>query len=102
MDDETDMIATFYDKYGVELGLSGGYEHLDALLPELPGLTVLDAGCGLGDGSRYMAEGGAQVTGIDVSVEEIATATENMETLRLSGRWIFGNHLTSRMPRSTS
>src|SRR5712692_2327828 len=46
------------------------------LLPDLPGLAVLDLGCGFGWFCRWArGEGAASVTGIDVSEKMLAQAT---------------------------
>lgn len=45
-----------------------------SLLPELTGLSLLEIGCGTGHFSRKFEEKGAQVTGIDLSKQMLATA----------------------------
>src|SRR5438067_3785743 len=50
--------------------------HFLALLGDIAGLTVLDAGCGQGYLSRILARRGAQVTGIDISANLIRIARE--------------------------
>lgn len=42
--------------------------------PRVSGLNVLDAGCGVGYGTAYLAAEAAHVTGIDVSEETVAYA----------------------------
>lgn len=76
MSGEDDDVQSFYDEYGKRLGLTGDYEHLDPVLPDVSGKRVLDAGCGLGNGSQFLASRGASVTGIDISKAEISTARE--------------------------
>lgn len=44
------------------------------LLPDLGGLSVLDAGCGLGHYGKRFLDGGASVVGIDASEEALAAA----------------------------
>ena len=44
--------------------------------PQVTGLTVLDAGCGVGYGTAYLAVEASHVTGIDVSDETIAYAKQ--------------------------
>lgn len=45
-----------------------------SLLPELPGKRVLEAGCGDGTYSAWLADRGAEVLGIDLSQEMIDVA----------------------------
>ncbi|WP_170977406.1 class I SAM-dependent methyltransferase [Halorussus salinisoli] len=47
-----------------------------SLLPDVSGKRVLDAGCGSGYYSAWLAERGAEVVGIDASEEMIAEATD--------------------------
>lgn len=78
----------FFDKYA-ELprskeGLSAANEwpEVKNLLPKLPGLRVLDLGCGYGWHCRYLKENGASsVVGIDLSEKmlEQARAQNNLE-----------------------
>jgi SAM-dependent methyltransferase len=51
---------------------------LQALLPPVAGLRVLDAGCGGGRTSAWLAEQGARVIGIDVSPELLRLARERV------------------------
>jgi SAM-dependent methyltransferase len=51
---------------------------LQALLPPVAGLRVLDAGCGGGRTSAWLAEQGAEVVGIDVSPELLRLARERV------------------------
>jgi 2-polyprenyl-3-methyl-5-hydroxy-6-metoxy-1,4-benzoquinol methylase len=46
------------------------------MTPALGGASVLDVGCGTGRNSRYLAERGAQVLGIDFSAKAIEVACE--------------------------
>lgn len=57
--------------------------HLDvpgttALLPDVAGAHVLDAGCGTGKYSAWLHDHGADVVGIDVSEEMVAHARERL------------------------
>lgn len=74
MPDSSDSVESFYDEHGETLGLTGDYEHLDPILPDVSGKRVLDAGCGLGAGSRDLADRGAEVVGVDISQEHVETA----------------------------
>ena len=49
------------------------------LPPDVAGLRILDAGCGAGPVSRYLAQRGAEVVGVDISDELIARAREAEE-----------------------
>jgi SAM-dependent methyltransferase len=69
-----------YSKMGRSVeGLAGAPEWpaLQALLPAMPGLKVVDLGCGYGWFSRWAQEQGAeQVLGLDVSRKMLARAQE--------------------------
>lgn len=47
-----------------------------SLLPALEGLSVLDAGCGVGHYTARFLEAGADVVGVDVSTDALAVARE--------------------------
>jgi len=52
-------------------------EKLADFIEPRPAMTILDAGCGMGGSSFYLAERyGAQVTGITLSSKQAAMATE--------------------------
>jgi SAM-dependent methyltransferase len=51
---------------------------LRALLPPVAGRRVLDAGCGAGRTSEWLAEQGAEVIGIDASPEMLRRARERV------------------------
>jgi SAM-dependent methyltransferase len=51
---------------------------LQALLPPVAGLRVLDAGCGGGRNSAWLVERGAAVVGIDASEELLAIARDRL------------------------
>jgi SAM-dependent methyltransferase len=57
---------------------------LQALLPPVAGLRVLDAGCGGGRTSAWLAEQGARVVGIDVSPELLRLARERVPSASFS------------------
>jgi len=60
-------------------------EMLEAL-EKCPGARILDAGCGTGSESLFLALKGAHVTGIDVSPGKIKIANARQEHLRDSAR----------------
>jgi Methylase involved in ubiquinone/menaquinone biosynthesis len=74
MQDNSEAIQSFYDKYGEQLRLTSDYEHLEPVLPAIENKRVLDAGCSLGDGSQYLADKGADVVGIDISQAHVNIA----------------------------
>jgi len=49
---------------------------MEQMLPDVSGLRVLDVGCGTGRTSRYLAERGASVVGVDFSARAIEIARE--------------------------
>jgi len=63
---------------------------LFALLPDVRGLRVLDAGCGEGYLCRKLARLGARVTGVDYSEEMLAIAGERTDPA-LGIRYLHGN-----------
>ena len=64
------------ERAGVERDPLGILPRLLALLGDVAGLRVLDAGCGEGYLSRILAGRGARVTGIDISTRLIELARE--------------------------
>lgn len=69
-----------YDgKLGIVSELGRGV--VDWLAPE-PGERILDLGCGTGDLAAVIAEGEAEVTGMDASAEMIAAARSKYPNLR--------------------
>ena len=71
-----DTLAETYAEFGTVASTEWkfGYEEEIALLEPLPGLKLLDYGCGDGKVARFFAQRGAHVTGVDVSAEMIAKA----------------------------
>jgi len=64
--------------------------HIAAKLLLVPGMRVLDIGCGWGGMALYLARvTGARVTGITLSSEQLAVARERAETAGLSDRVTF-------------
>jgi SAM-dependent methyltransferase len=57
---------------------------LQALVPPVAGLRVLDAGCGGGRTSAWLVEQGAEVVGIDVSTELLRLARERLPAASFS------------------
>jgi SAM-dependent methyltransferase len=64
---ETNPYTAFYEAPG-----------LQALLPPVAGLRVLDAGCGGGRTSAWLVEQGAEVVGIDASEEMLTIARDRL------------------------
>jgi len=56
------------------LNLGKRLDLLEALLPELPGLRLLDAGCGGGEYVRALVARGADALGIECTEEKLASA----------------------------
>ncbi|MGQ7861822.1 class I SAM-dependent methyltransferase [Pseudomonas sp. 32A] len=77
---DTEVFFEGYSKMGRSVeGLAGAPEWpaLQAMLPPVPGLKVVDLGCGYGWFSRWAQEQGAeQVLGLDVSQKMLARAKE--------------------------
>lgn len=64
-----DQIATWYDKQAHSDSLTGTLilPHLHRLLDNLRSRSVCDLGCGQGNVTRWLAEHGARVIGVDLS-----------------------------------
>lgn len=77
---DTEVFFEGYSKMGRSVeGLAGAPEWpaLQAMLPPMPGLNVVDLGCGYGWFCRWAQEEGAeQVLGLDVSHKMLARAKE--------------------------
>ena len=77
---DTEVFFEGYSKMGRSVeGLAGAPEWpaLQSMLPPMPGLKVVDLGCGYGWFSRWAQEQGAeQVLGLDVSQKMLARAKE--------------------------
>ena len=70
-------------RYERDGGFVWRYGHdLVELLDPRPGERVLDAGCGTGQLTARIAESGAEVVGVDNSLEMIDTAGRNYPRLR--------------------
>ncbi len=77
------IIETGYDKiaqvYNRRRHLWSNSEELEDLVKRLPeGATVLDAGCGPGHASRFLARRGFSVTGIDISRQMLELAQKKV------------------------
>lgn len=59
---------------------------LDALLGDLTGQDALDLGCGTGRMSRYLADKGARVTGIDFAEDALKIARRDLADYDISFR----------------
>lgn len=77
---DTEVFFEGYSKMGRSVeGLAGAAEWpaLQAMLPPMPGLKLVDLGCGYGWFSRWAQEQGAeQVLGLDVSQKMLARAKQ--------------------------
>jgi SAM-dependent methyltransferase len=61
------------------------------VLPELAGRDVLEAGCGTAYVSSWLARRGANVTGIDISEEQLATARRYQQEFGLEFPLVHGS-----------
>lgn len=68
-----------------------------------PGMHVLDAGCGVGGPSIFLASQGCTVEGITLSEKQVATCTENAKRLGVSHQIRFSqqNYLDTSFPDNT-
>jgi SAM-dependent methyltransferase len=67
-----DAIANWY----IEFTKDGDSEPLALLPDDLRGLRVLDLACGYGRASRYLAQRGARVSGLDISAALLSRARQ--------------------------
>ena len=57
------------------VGASGtSLKKTSIILPDVSGLDVIELGCGTAYVSAWLARGGARVTGVDISEEQLKTA----------------------------
>jgi len=61
------------------------------LLPDVQGLDVLELGCGGGQWTAWLAEHGAAVIGIDISVRQLEHARRLLERKRVNARLVAGS-----------
>jgi SAM-dependent methyltransferase len=88
VDESDERVAAHYDDlapYWTEIVESSAWRNglwttVDALLPDVDGRRVLDAGCGSGVYAAALADRGAEVTGVDVSEAMLAEARERVPT----------------------
>lgn len=86
-----DDVATAYSRVLDPDGLGLGDPVLTGLLGDVAGQIVLSLACGQGQDARLLARLGARVTGIDLSTEMLAYAT-NHETANPRGiAYVHGN-----------
>jgi ubiquinone/menaquinone biosynthesis C-methylase UbiE len=57
----------------------------------VPGAAVLDVACGTGVVALTAARLGAKVTGVDLTPELVARATENAALMQVEGKWLEGD-----------
>jgi SAM-dependent methyltransferase len=82
-----DAIADWY----VEWTRDWDSEPLGLLPADLHGLRVLDLACGYGTASRYLAQRGARVTGLDLSARLLSRARQMEDSQPLGIRYIQGD-----------
>lgn len=78
------------DTYAVDVETNGYNAHIDfpgttALVPDVDGKRVLDAGCGTGKYTEWLLAEGADVVGVDVSDEMIAHARDSAAAMDDAG-----------------
>ncbi|MFC7070782.1 class I SAM-dependent methyltransferase [Halobaculum lipolyticum] len=86
MNDRDPRVAKHYDElagYWEQVAESPSKAELlwpaiDAMLPDLAGRRVLDAGCGSGDWSAELVDRGANVLGVDVSEQMVRVAEQRV------------------------
>ncbi len=68
-----------------------------------PGMHVLDAGCGVGGPSVFLAMQGCTVDGITLSDKQVATCTANAKRLQVADKVRFSrqNYLATEFPDNT-
>jgi SAM-dependent methyltransferase len=77
-------------------------KEVDFLIEELalpPAGSVLDVGCGTGRHSIELAKRGYAVTGLDLSAEMLARATEASTAAGLNVEWIYADATRFSLPR---
>ena len=82
-----DAIADWY----IEFTKDWDSEPLALLPDDLRGLRVLDLACGYGQASRYLAQRGARVSGLDISAALLSRARQLEAEQPLGIRYISGD-----------
>ena len=77
---------------------SNAEDALRLLPPDMRGLDAIELGCGTGYVAGWMARRGAQVTAIDISARQLATARRLAALHRADIRFIEGNAETTGLP----
>lgn len=103
--DAAELAALWNARYGATDRLWSGRANpvLVAEAADLEPGVALDAGCGEGDDSLWLASRGWLVTGVDLSEVAVARAAREASRLRLTGRAIFErSDLAQRPPAPES
>lgn len=98
--DSAELAAIWDARYGATHRLWSGRANpvLVAETADLEPGRALDAGCGEGDDSLWLASRGWLVTGVDFSEIAVARAAREASRLRLSGRALFEQSDLSQRP----
>lgn len=90
------QIFDWFVSQHTEEGRAGFVKQIGPLLTPLfdPGEPVLDLGCGPGAVSLYLADRGAEVTGIDMAPDSIAVAREEAAKRDARVSFLHGNIIT--------
>ena len=78
--------VAFVPGQSLEAAQAHKLDHIAHLLKIAPGSSVLEIGCGWGALATHLAQGGAQVTGITLSSEQLAFARERVAHAGLADR----------------
>ena len=71
------VLPEFYDRLNTEADYESYVEYLKSLIPT--GTSILDVGCGTGEMCVRLAQGGYNVTGLDLSSDMLAEASAKSE-----------------------
>jgi cyclopropane-fatty-acyl-phospholipid synthase len=88
LDEDLQYSCAYFERPGQSLedAQAAKKRHLLAKLMIQPDMRVLDIGCGWGGLGLSLAQAGAQVTGVTLSTEQLATAQERARARRLEDR----------------